>query len=353
MKKKKKKKKAKKQQPTTNEKIGKIGEGATLDPCLAVLSRPQAVWCLAHHEGLIAVGLADGTIDLLNHNSINAHSDLVRAITFNENGVLFSGSYDGSVKRWEIATGREIWAWRGGRGWVLTVEAVHNDGVLVASRDRSITLIDAESAQTVLAFQGHEDWISSCISLGRDPTSSFATGSVDRTIRAWAGGDGSSQAVVDVGERVWSLCLSSSGGFVTAGCSDGSVRRFELPAWTRGWVAKLHRGSVRSLACSPNNRLIAAGTSDSSVVILSAAAGTALKTLRGHTDRVLSIAFTRDGMRVVSGGLDAEVRMWRLFPDMERKVAALVKAIDVANEDWGAMEVLEAVAGRMRRWFEM
>jgi WD40 repeat protein len=77
-----------------------------------------------------------------------------------------------------------------------------------------------------------------------------------------------------------------------------------------------HRGSIRSLAYSPDGRLLAScgadlGTvKDSTLRIWDAATGRELRRLEGHLGPVNEVVFTRDGRSLVSAGEDATALVW-------------------------------------------
>jgi WD40 repeat protein len=82
-------------------------------------------------------------------------------------------------------------------------------------------------------------------------------------------------------------------------------RRFLKTAWLRDIG-----GPVTAIAVSPDGRRIVSGGLDATVRIWEADTGKALREFPGHITPVTSVAFSPDGRWIASGGLDYKVRLW-------------------------------------------
>ncbi|KAK5111725.1 hypothetical protein LTR85_011770 [Meristemomyces frigidus] len=148
------------------------------------------------------------------------HSNGVMCLQFDEN-VLITGSYDCTVKVWDIHTGQEIrtltghtsgirclqfddtklmtgsldntlrlWNWRTGQ--CLRTFNAHSAGILTlhfsgryvasGSMDKTIRVWDSESKQTFL-LRGHQDWVN-CVKVDHASRTLFSA-SDDLTVRLW------------------------------------------------------------------------------------------------------------------------------------------------------------------------
>ena len=73
-----------------------------------------------------------------------------------------------------------------------------------------------------------------------------------------------------------------------------------------------HRGSVWSLAWSPDGRQALSGAEDRTILLWDVASGRCLRVLEGHTDDIFSVAWSPDGRQALSGGRDKAVRLWEV-----------------------------------------
>jgi WD40 repeat protein len=75
-------------------------------------------------------------------------------------------------------------------------------------------------------------------------------------------------------------------------------------------VLSNHKGSVLSVAFSPDGSRIVTGSAEQSAQVWDAASGKMLRELAGHNGPVRSVAFTADGNQIVTGSDDHIVRMF-------------------------------------------
>ena len=82
----------------------------------------------------------------------------------------------------------------------------------------------------------------------------------------------------------------------------------QAPAPVLFYELQGHKGSVNSVAFSPDGRNIVSGSADSTLLIWDAASGQR-GFIRQHSDLVKSVAFSPDGRRIVSGSADNTLRL--------------------------------------------
>src|SRR4051794_18687041 len=120
--------------------------------------------------------------------------------------------------------------------------------------------------------------------------------------------------------RVNSVAFSPDGKRLASGSRDASVRLWEVKTGepreleTRELIgAPLlgHKGSVTSVAFSPNGKWLASGSLDRSVRLWDVETGQPIGTpLLGHKSSVTSVAFSPNGKWLASASDDNSVRLW-------------------------------------------
>ena len=302
----------------------------------------------------LCIGTNFGDIMILNTQfemvrSWKGHEKAVCGLVFPLDGGLVSGSWDGSVKKWDLEMGMVedtpavVWARHLGGGSVIALAELPGGRVAAGCRDGTVRVLDLGTGQEIMVCRGHTDWVRTVISLGdlgagTKGYTTFASGSDDRTIRVWTTSPigGASEAeggisshvtpgrTVEVGSAVRSFFLSPCGGLVAAGCGDESVRLFRLPEWDTVWSVEVHTDWVWSVSFSPDGRFLACASDDGTVKILSPETGIVLRTLECHTRWVKAVLFSQDGTKVISSSTDQTLRVWPLFPDLDVQMASLI-----------------------------
>ena len=113
-----------------------------------------------------------------------------------------------------------------------------------------------------------------------------------------------------------SVGFSPDGKYVVSGCSDNTVRIWDVITGDNIHVLKGHTGVVHSAAFSPDGKSVISGSEDDTIRIWDVASPTWFEkhTLKKKnvptTEGIFSVAFNPDEIFVASGGRDKTVRIW-------------------------------------------
>jgi WD40 repeat protein/tetratricopeptide (TPR) repeat protein len=232
--------------------------------------------------------------------TLRGHRVAVNACAFSPDGqrVATAGGNDGTVKVWDMATGREIHTLPATNHEVRTPEggtrqvpmqvrclafspdgkrlATGNGGLSSQPVPGEVKFWDVVKGQELLTLRGHEGGINSV---------------------AW----------------------SPDGQVLASGSGDNSVRIWNSKTGRQLLRMAGHTSHVLSVAFSPDGSRLASASVDKTVTIWGPG-GQELRTLRGHTSDVVSVAWSPDGQRLASADLDGAVKVWdlRVNPEIRK-----------------------------------
>ena len=232
------------------------------------------------------------------------HAGPVESVAFSPDGQrLASASGDQTVKIWDSATGKELFALKGHAGWVNSV-AFSPDGqrLASASNDQTVKIWDSATGKELFALKGHAGMVTS-VAFSPDGQR-LASASHDQTVKIWDSATGKELfAFKGHAGPVWSVAFSPDGQRLASGSSDQTVKIWDSATGKELFALKGHAGRVWSVAFSPDGQRLASASSDQTVKIWDSATGKELLALKGHAAAVLSVVFSPDGQRLASASL--------------------------------------------------
>ena len=223
-----------------------------------------------------------------------------------------SGGGDGTVKLWEVSTGRELRSSSGHTGVVWSV-AFSPDGhfALSGSSDHTVKLWEVATGKELRSFTGHSAWVNS---VAFSPDGLFALScSKDKTLKLWELATGKElHSFTGHLNAVNSVAFSPDGRFGLSGSEDGTLKLWTLETGKELRSFTGHSSGVKSVAFSPDGRRLLSGSHDHTLKLWDVAGGQLLRSFEGHSDEIWSVAFSADGRFALSGSLDNTMKLWDL-----------------------------------------
>ncbi len=256
--------------------------------------------------------------DFVLERTLKGHSSWVTAVAFSADGQrLASGSWDQTVKLWDVSTGQELGTMASKMKEVQAL-AFSRDGHWLATENSSNTVIlwDAATGQEIRTLPGNkplgvlgDSWV---YSIAFSPDGQWlASGVDDKTVRLWDVTTG--RAVRDLTalrRSVIYIAFSPDGRWLASGGDDKTIGIWEVSSGREIRTLSGHRKNVYAVAFSPNGRWLASASADKSVRIWEVATGREVHKLTGHGNVVSSLAFSPDGRWLASGSWDKTVKIW-------------------------------------------
>jgi WD40 repeat protein len=265
---------------------------------------------------LLASGSWDDTIKLWQVSTgqllktLSEYGLGVCAVTFSPDGrLLASGSWDNTIKVWQVSTGLLVNTWSGHGASVCAVAFSPDGRLLVSGGDGIIKLWQVSKGQLFKTLSGPEKWVKSVIF--SPDWRLLASDSDNNTVKLWQVSTGQLLNTLSGHEdSVSSLAFSPDGQLLASGSADKTVKLWQVRTGQLLNTLSDHKDSVNSVVFSPDGRLLASGSNDNTVKLWQVSTGQLLNTLLGHKNRVVSVAFSPDG-RLASGDYDGVIKLWK------------------------------------------
>jgi WD40 repeat protein len=289
---------------------------------------------------MLASGSDDGTIKLWDLASYKELAELrdrnnrIRSVAFSPDGkMLASGSDDSTVKLWDVTENNEL-----AKLWdrVPPVEPSPDEKVLASpspgNLDKTKKLWDVTSRRRLTTFKGHRDMVN-CVAFSLEGNT-VASGSDDSTIKLW---DATSpnklhapfKRHTETANVFPSVAVAVSPDGETLASSDSAdveIKLSDVASPNSKPVVTLKGEGIGNyvycVAFSPDGKTLASAHATNTIMlwdVASAKSDTVAKSdtlkyevSKGDRSWFLSVAFSPDGKTLASGSSDGIVRLWNI-----------------------------------------
>jgi WD40 repeat protein len=241
------------------------------------------------------------------------HQGYATGVAFSPRGeVIASASDDGKLKLYEAFTGRLLTVCTGHEAPVTSL-AFAPEGRYLASagNDGTVKVWDALTGRLAADCRGHRERVN-CLAFCPTPQRHLvASASWDGTVKVWRAKSGRLQTnCIGHGDWVTAVCFLPDGRRLASGSRNGTVKIWDTMSGKLQNDCTGHHGWVLGVCSSPDGHWLASASGDRTVKVWEARTGRLVVDCVGHRDEVTGVSFSPDGRWVASGSGDRTVKVW-------------------------------------------
>ena len=265
-------------------------------------------------NGKIVTGSYDNTIKIWNlnffnehcENTINEEGNVLCLLEFQDN-MLLSGTNKNNINLFNLnynLKNNKTFTFKGHKLWVNSLVKLNNLYFASCSNDSQIRIWDYQKKICLNVLQGHVDGVLSLITLS---DGKLCSGGADLSIKIWDWTKGECCSTL-LGHKKWVKCLCQlTNNFILSGSDDKIIK-----VWLNNRCMKNlegHSKSVRTI-CQINNNFFASGSFDKTIKIWDIFNFNCIQTIHGHKDLILTIIRKSNG-DMISCSNDYEIKIWK------------------------------------------
>ncbi|MEG4840245.1 WD40 domain-containing protein [Microcoleus sp. B9-D4] len=268
--------------------------------------------------------------------TVPGHSSFVNSLAISPDGkILASGSWDKTIKIWNLETTELIGTLTGHSDRVNSVAISYDGKMLVSgSSDETIKFWNLHSGDLLCTFPGHSMEVNS-VAINPNGLVIASCGGADNTIKLWNLRSGELlRTLRGHSDNVNAVVFSPDGKILASGSSDATSKVWDVES---GKLLRTLSGlnvGVNSVAIAPDGQILASVSNDYTIKLRNLHTGSLLRILntnsgrgkgvtnlgtneavhilQNYVSRGESVAISGDGLTLASGCDDNTINIWNL-----------------------------------------
>ena len=261
-------------------------------------------------SGKIATGSYDKTIKIWDINNfkcektINEEGNVICLLEFKPN-LLLSGTDENTIQLWDINNNKNNYLnkFEGHTLWVNCLVKCNDIYFASCSNDEDIRIWNFSTLKCEKLLKGHSDCVLCLIKL---MNGKLCSGGLDLTIKIWDWEKNICEATLE-DNKDWIKCLYQlKNEYILSGLNDGTIKIWEKDKNINNLIG--HLGSVRGL-CQINDQYFASSSFDNTIKIWDINSKQCINTIIGHKSNVIGIIFYDNCL--ISCSNDKTIKFWK------------------------------------------